>query len=245
MILTRVFPGGPESLDVEDPATRARLLELYALPHPEWLRINLIVTVSGSAGGADGTSETITNPADRRILGVIRELSDVVLIGAESLRREGYVLPRSARLAVVTASGALEGHGIVPPVEAGRLIVLCPPSATARVRESLGEVAAEIVEIAGPHGRIPPSAIVTALRSLGLASIVCEGGPSLVSQFIDADEVDELCLSTSPLLNGGGIPAFGATDHPEVRLTLAQLLVDDASGVYARWFTGAERATPR
>jgi riboflavin biosynthesis pyrimidine reductase len=240
MILTRVFPGGAEPLDIEDPATRARLLELYAHPRPNWLRINLVVTVSGSAGGADGTSETITNPADRRILGVIRELSDVVLIGAESLRKEGYVLPKNARLAIVTASGALKGHGIVPPVEPGRLIVLCPPAAAARVRESLGEVTAEIVEITGHDGRIAPAAIVAALRSLGLASIVCEGGPSLVAQFLDAGEVDELCLSTSPVLNGAGIPAFGPTSSSETRLALAQLLVDDASGVYARWLTGAE-----
>ena len=107
MILTRLLPTPAESIDLDAEGSRDRLLELYAPPSPTWTRLNFIATVSGSAAGTDGTSETLTNPADRRLLGVIRQHSDIVLIGAQSVRSEGFQLPRTARLAVVTSSGSL------------------------------------------------------------------------------------------------------------------------------------------
>ena len=105
MIVRRLFPdsGEPIALDAAD--ARARLLELYQLAGTDTLRINLISSVSGSAAGGDDTSETLTNAADRKILGVIRRDSDVVLVGAASVRAEGYQLPRTAPLAIVTSSG--------------------------------------------------------------------------------------------------------------------------------------------
>ena len=235
MILRRIFPGEPESIDLADASSRPRLLELYRPPRAEWLRLNLITTVSGSAGGSDGTSETLTNAADRRLLGVIRELSDVVLIGANSLRTEGYLLPKRSRLAVVTSSGNLAGHSVDQNAEADAVVVLCPASAVHRVRESLGPVRADVVEIANTGGRMSPVDIVSALRSLGLASIVCEGGPSLAAQLLLAGVVDELCLSTSPVLNGAALAPFGREYIEAKRLGLRQLMVDDESGLYARW----------
>ena len=133
MIVERLYPGPNAAVDMDD---RDALLELYRPPRADWLRLNLIATVTGGASGSDGTSETLTNPVDRRILGVIRQLADIVLIGAQSLRAEEYVQPRRSRLAVVTASGDLGGHRIAAP-EGDRPIVLCPPAARARVLETL------------------------------------------------------------------------------------------------------------
>ena len=98
-VLRRIVPAAdevPEAVHIDD---RDRLLELYAPRAPDWLRLNLVASVSGSAAGTDGTSESLTSRADRRILGVIRELADVVLVGANSVRAEGYRCPaaRSSR----------------------------------------------------------------------------------------------------------------------------------------------------
>ncbi|WP_181134458.1 dihydrofolate reductase family protein, partial [Rathayibacter sp. AY1D5] len=70
----------------------------------------MIASVTGSSTGSDGTSETLTNRVDRTILGVVREQADVVLVGAASVRAEGYRVPRRVPLAVVSASGDLAGH---------------------------------------------------------------------------------------------------------------------------------------
>lgn len=235
MILTRVYPGEAKPVDLDDVGSREQLLELYRPPQSNWLRINLIASVSGNAGGSDGTSETLSNPADRRLLGVIRELGDVVLIGAESLRAEGYLLPRRSPLAVVTSSGDLTGHGVGDAVESGRVIVVCPEEAVARVRETVGSVKVDIVTVAATDGRFTMTDLVAALRARGMNSIVCEGGPGLAAQLISAGLVDELCLSTSPLLNGAHLPVFGKVQFDEAKLELSQLMVDNASGIYARW----------
>jgi riboflavin biosynthesis pyrimidine reductase len=238
VILRRIYPDSGESTVLDDLASRSQLAELYRPPSATWLRLNFIASVSGNVVGSDGSSEKLSNPVDRRILGVIRELSDVVLIGAGSLRTEGYLRPRNARLAVVTASGDISTAAIAK-ADAEPLIILCPSSAAARVRESLGgsdsQIHAEIITLPETSGRLSAQDIVGALSELGLASIVCEGGPILARQFVEEGLVDELCLSTSPMLNGASLPIFGVEEFPEKNVTLTQLLVDDASGLYARW----------
>ncbi|MGV8886238.1 MAG: dihydrofolate reductase family protein [Microbacteriaceae bacterium] len=237
MILTRLHPvdGVPETIDLDATGSRDRLLELYEPPAGQWLRLNFVTTVSGSAAGADGTSETLTCAADRRLLGVIRELADIVLIGAQSVRAEGFQLPRKTRLAVVTASGDLTGHQIVSPSEPGRLMVLAPAGAIHRARSTLGTDAAEFVAVPDTAGRLEPTAILAALIERGLTSIVCEGGPQLAGQLLGAGILDEICLSTAPQLGGPTLPLFGSSELDPVDVTLAQLLRDESSGLYARW----------
>jgi riboflavin biosynthesis pyrimidine reductase len=234
VILTRVYPGSPQTLDLDDATSREALLALYRPQSASTVRVNLIGSVTGSAGGADGTSHSLSSPVDRRVLGVLRELADVVLIGASSVREEGNLVPRRVPLAIVTSSGDLTGHGIDAGVGPGRILVLCPPAARATVERTLGGVDAEIIELVAVDGDIPPSAILTALRVRGLESVVCEGGPTLAAALINAGLVDELCLSTSPLLGGRGprLTPVGVSDVPVV---LTQMLIDDGGCTYARW----------
>jgi riboflavin biosynthesis pyrimidine reductase len=52
---------------------------------------------------------------------------------------------------------------------------------------------------------------------------------------VRAEVVDEVCLTTSPILNGASAPLFGGHEFPDQNLRLVSLLVDDANGIYARW----------
>ena len=237
MSLTRVFPGTPVHIAMDAPTSRATVLEWYRPPSPTWVRLNLIASVDGNAAGTDGTSETLTSSIDRTILGVIRELSDVVLVGANSVRREGYILPRRARLAIVTSTGDLEGHRIDPAAGQGKVIVLCPSSALETVNRTLNPEVSEIVVIDTDPGErtLEMSRVVEALASLGLTSVVCEGGPVLAGQLLADGLVDEACFSTSPLIGGTRLPMLETPLGTEQRLELSQLLIDSASGVYARW----------
>ena len=238
MIVRRVFPDS-ESIAIREPEGKARLREFYAPPSTPWLRLNFIASVSGNAGGASGSSEELSSRVDRRILGAMRQLSDAVLIGAGSFRSEGYVRSKFTRLAVVTASGDLSGHAVVAADDP--LIVLCPPSAHARIAETAGDIEIELVDVPLTGESIAATNIVTALHTHGIESIVCEGGPYLAEKLLSANLVDELCLTTSPVLNGASLPMFAAAHFAEKPLTLAQLLVDESSAVYARWLLrGAE-----
>ena len=244
MILRRVHPDPPASVDLDSESSRDRLVEWYRPASPRWLRLNLVTSVSGSAAGSDGTSETLTSPVDRLILGVIRELSDVVLVGAQSVRAEGYVRPRRAPLAVVTGGGDLEGHRIGGDGDHPPVIVLCPARAVGRVSQTLGT--ADIVVVPDVDGRMEAHHIIGALRERGFNSIVCEGGPGLARQLIVSELVDEICLTTSPRLTGATLPLFGTESFSEVAVSLSQLLIDDESSLYARWVvaTSADPGVP-
>lgn len=238
MILQRILPTGDAPIDFDSADAGDRLREYYRPPADEWLRLNLIGSVSGSATGSDGTSETLSNPMDRRILGVIRALADVVLVGAASVRAEGYYLPRRSPLAVVTSSGDLSGNRITVGDGRGPLLVLCPRSAASTVRRTLGNTPVTILELASTEGRMQPASLIGALRDAGYPSIVCEGGPRLATQLVVAGLVDELCLSTSPQVNGGALPLFGSDAFGARPLRLTQVLTDESSGLYACWGLG-------
>ena len=233
MIVRRLFPEAGRPIELQEADARSRLAELYLLPGADTLRINLVASVDGSAAGGDDTSETLTNRADRKILGVIRRDSDVVLVGAASVRAEGYQLPRTAPLAIVTSTGNLGGHRLTVDPDRFTPLVLCPAAVAETAR--VGLPAAEIVVVPDIAGRMTAMDIVSILRARGLRRIVCEGGPSLAAQMLDAGLVDELCLSTSPTVGGVSLPMLGTSPISAHRLELAQLLADDTSTIYARW----------
>jgi riboflavin biosynthesis pyrimidine reductase len=221
--LRAVFPS-PGPVDDLDAA--------YRVPRADWVRVGMITSIDRSVAGADGTSSTLTRGSDRRVLGAIRRASDVVLIGAASLRREGYLLPKSRPLAVVTASGDLSGPSVPEELEPGRLFVLCPSSELA----SIDVPGARVVGMNGSSS----ATIIDTLGGLGFRSIDCEGGPMLAGTLLADGVVDELCLSTSPVIGGPWVPPLPG--HSARTLRLTQLLVDDAGVSYARWRV-APRAT--
>ncbi|WP_244285241.1 dihydrofolate reductase family protein [Cryobacterium shii] len=248
MTLTRVFPEPRAAEDIAgavdglDPAGRDWLLARYAPETDAYLRVNMIGSLNGSVAGADGTSESLSSKQDRRILGVIRELSDVVLVGAGSVRAEGYVVPARAALAVVTSTGNLGGHRLHASATTSDrpVYILCPRSAVGRVEAVDGTNRATIVVVDDVDGLLRPAAIVDALHSRGLTRIVCEGGPVLAGRLFAADLVDELCLSTSPQIVLGSRALLESDQAVTSRFSLRQLLLDDQGATYARW----ERSRP-
>jgi riboflavin biosynthesis pyrimidine reductase len=235
VILRRLVPQPDESVDLDAADARARISEFYRLPRPDWLRLNLVGTVSGAATGPDGTSESITNPVDRLILRVIRSLADVVLVGAASVRAEGYFVPRTAALAVVSRSGDFSHRQLASNEDHGPILVLCPAASVDRVRATVGDPSVRPIAVPDTAKSLSAPAIVTALRSEGYASIVAEGGPTIAAELVAGGVVDELCLTTSPMLNGAALPLLGASQFDPIPLDLTQLLVDDSGATYARW----------
>ena len=237
MKIFRVYPPSSpigDPVDAGESALEALLSPLYEPLGGTAVRINLIASVDGSGVGSDGTSDSLSSQTDRTLLRVIRSFADVVVVGAATVRREGYRMPRSARLAVVTASGSLEGHRVEPRDGMPPLLVICPRSAVPVVQRSVGGgTAAEIIVLADERGRVSMTDVIAALAERSLHRVVCEGGPALAAQFLEADLVDEICLTTAPVV-GGANRIFGDVTGPH-RVSLTQLLVDDSGYQFARW----------
>ena len=211
-VLTHVEPAGPDiAVDTSEPVLR----ELYR-HRPGVVRIGLIRSVDGKAAGADGTSRTLGGAADMRVLRTLRALSDVVLVGAQTVRRERYgdiVLPpelaasragmhsRLPDLAIATRSGILP-PGLTP----ARTWIVTTAGSRA---SALAEPWASRVIVAGTD-ELAPRTIVRELEARGLSRILCEGGPTLAARLLGRGVVHEYCLTSSPVPGGAQAPATPA-----------------------------------
>lgn len=244
--VTEVIPTSFERVDTTDDHAAEWMTQRYRRPDGAFVRLNMVTTLTGSSAGADGSSASISSRVDRLVLGAIRREADVVVVGAETVRAEGSMLPKTARMAIVTSSGDL-GEGSLrrrDGRDAPPALILCRPEDAARVEAAIGDAPAETVVVPGsprahdrgetPHGdaRLHPADIVHALGARGLNRIVCEGGAGLATQFVGAGVVDEVCVTVSPLLEPVHHPFLSLTASVATEVT--GMLVDDAGFSYRR-----------
>jgi riboflavin-specific deaminase-like protein len=231
-----------------EPADTVDLVQAYAYPGDKpWVRANMVASVDASAV-ADGKSEPLSGPSDKRVFGVLRGLCDVVLVGAGTARTEGYralkARPSYAEhrashgqrpapvLALVSVSLGLDPTGELF-TGAERTVVLTSESSDESARARLSEVADVIVT---GTDRVDLSAAIDALVARGLPRVLCEGGPHLLADVVAAGRLDELCLTTAPRLVGGDGPHVVADLHLDaiLELELAHLLEED-DNLFARY----------
>lgn len=234
--VARVYPlPAAEGLGDED------LAALYAAGAEElpWVRVNFVSSVDGAATH-QGLSGGLSDDADKRVFGTLRRLCDVVVVGAGTVRAEGYsamrVDPASERwrtahglsahpvFAIVSASLDLDPAGPIFREAPERPIVLTTEYSRLDTREALAEVADVIV---CGRDRVEAETMVRLLNDRGLGRIHCEGGPHLFGDLIASARLDELCLTISPRLEAGvaGRISSGASPIVPVGLRLAHTLV--------------------
>jgi riboflavin biosynthesis pyrimidine reductase len=178
------------------------------------------VTALGPEYPSSGSEISGGEPADRFVMGLLRACADVVLIGAGTLRATpnhcwtpGYICPAAAgsyaalrrdvgrtadpQLAVLTLSG--EVPATHPALRAGALIL----TTTAGGRRLRGRLPPEcaIVDL-GERPTVPSTDVLDVLRAHGGTTVLTEGGPRLLGQFVADDALDELFLTVSPVLAG-------------------------------------------
>jgi riboflavin biosynthesis pyrimidine reductase len=235
--------GLPALADLDD----AGLFAAYACPEQRWVRCNMVTTLDGAATGADGRSGSINNAADHVVFEVLRALSHVVVVGAGTIRTEGYppLAVKESLLDLRRAHGlpdalplvAVSNRGSVPPTLSGcrdgRALLAVPASAAGldAARRDLGE---EHVLVCGDD-EVDLSALLDRLHERGWDHVLTEGGPALLGSFLAAQQIDELCYTVVPQVVGGGPPRTVGADAPSAQLDL-EVLVEQDSTVMGRWF---------
>jgi riboflavin biosynthesis pyrimidine reductase len=186
-----------------------------AQPGRSRLRANMVASADGAVT-LGGRSGGLSGPADKMIFTVLRSLADLILVGAGTARAEHYrpvrseeiwlqLRPASAPLppvAVVTGTADLTGCEkllTVPPGPSQTIVITTAAAPAHRKAELVGR--ARVIE-AGEYA-VDVAAAVKELVELGYPSILTEGGPMLLGELVAADLLDELCLTTSPLLAAG------------------------------------------
>ncbi len=185
----------------------------YAWPEPvlrPTVRANMIGSLDGGST-LDGRSGGLGNEADRRLFAVLRDLADVVLVGAGTVRTEGY---RGIRLddarrarrvrwgrpaqpppiAVVTRRGLPADLGFFTDVDTPPIVITTESGAAA--------APAGTRVIAAPGPDVDLAAALRTLGAWGLPRVHCEGGPAILGALLAGGLVDDLCLTLAPRLLG-------------------------------------------
>jgi riboflavin biosynthesis pyrimidine reductase len=220
------------------------------------VRVNFISSTDGAAA-AGGKSRGLQTPGDNRVFAVLRDLADVVLVGAATARTEGYrpidLSPDRRRLrtslglaenpATAVMSNSLDLDLSADLYRNARsdspTLIVTGSAAPMAPRTDIIDLAAsdsalQLVQApSGPDGGVDFAAAVAQLAERGYRRILCEGGPRLFAAGVTARAVDELCLTVSPMLAGPGAPRivtgpkWPADFLPQLTLT-GLLLEDDA-----------------
>jgi riboflavin biosynthesis pyrimidine reductase len=177
----------------------------------------------------------------------LRTRVDAVMIGAGTMRAERYgrVVGDPAKRArreqegfgsdplMVIVSGRLDLPWDAPLFTEGfGQIVVCTAADT-----EAPETATPVEILRHEEGVDLPRAMAHLRRERGIRSLLCEGGPRLHAQLIEAGLVDELFVTHAPKLGGGdGLGLVFGLSEKERSLELAWLLHDDETGeLFARY----------
>jgi riboflavin biosynthesis pyrimidine reductase len=206
------------------------------------VRFNFVSSIDGAAT-ADGLSGGLSGKADKRVFDILRRLCDVVLVGAGTVRAEGYGamrldgpsvqwrrakgLPDQPVFAIVSGTLGLDAASAVFTEAPVRAIVVTIGSAPNARKETLSRVAD--VVICGEE-RLDARAMLAEFAKRGLRQVLSEGGPTLFGTLLEADCVDELCLTVSPVIEAGDARRIAAGAlHEARRMALHHVLVCDST----------------
>ncbi len=217
-----------------DPANNLSDDELAA-PLGPGVRMNFVASVDGAATHG-GRSGGLSSPGDKRYFEVLRRVCDVVVVGAGTVRTEGYgpmrvseasanwrvaqAMPPHPVFAIVSGSLDLDPASAIF-TDAPVMPVVVTTAAASGIGRFAG-IADVLVAGDGPH--IDAEAMIEGLRDRGLVRILCEGGPTLFGALLAVDVVDELSLTVAPSLEGGDSTRIATGPTAPRGLVLAHVL---------------------
>ena len=236
--MDQLFPTPLTNLDpVELVAAETR----PAPPDRPWVLVNMVASIDGAIE-VEGRSGGLSSRADKAMFHALRQLPDVIMAGAGTVRVENYgpvqldadtqarrvargqqALPR---LAVVSGRAHLDPDSRLFSDPTQRPIVITTTTASSDAVDKLRDVA-DII-IAGSD-TVDLRAVFAELREQGTKTLLCEGGPTLNNQLLHDDLVDEWCQTIAPVLTGGNAAQRSTGSPPQVArsLQLARVVVED------------------
>jgi riboflavin-specific deaminase-like protein len=203
----------PGAVDVAALLASANLGALAGEDRP-YTVANFISSADGRAA-FQGRSGALGDPADRELFHGLREQVDAVFAGTRTLRVENYGPmmrdPEGRRrreqagkspeplACVVTRSGEVPSDIPLFTSPESQIALFSP------VPVDLRQCTAQVELVRLDPGELTLTTVLRRLRSdFGVASLMCEGGPTVFGALLRERLVDELFLTIAPKLVGGG-----------------------------------------
>ncbi len=167
-------------------------------------------SLDGRIATEGGDSYYVTGAANILHLHRLRALSDAVIVGAGTVKHDDPQLTtrrapgeNPVRVVIDTERRLTDPYKVFTDGAAPTLLVSRPGAGAEPLPDHV-----RVLELDAEADRIPPAAIVAALRAEGLHCLFVEGGGVTVSRFLAAGVLDRLQVAVAPLIIGSGRPAF-------------------------------------
>jgi len=174
-------------------------------------------TLDGRLATASGSSRWISAPESLRFAHQLRAEHDAVAVGAGTACKDDprltvRLVPGDDPLRVVVdstlrtpLSAALLANGAAE----GTVLAVTERASEERCEEALSLGATVLKVPADAAGRVNLRALLSELYSLGVRSVMVEGGAALITSFLHGRLVDRLAVCIAPKILGRGIEAVG------------------------------------
>ncbi len=174
-------------------------------------------TLDGRLATANGSSRWISAPESLRFAHQLRTEHDAVAVGA------GTACKDDPRLTVRLVAGddplrvvvdstlrtPLSAAVLADGAAKGTVLAVTERAPERRCDEALSLGATVIKLPADAAGRVDLRALLSELHSIGVRSVMVEGGAALITSFLYERLVDRLAVCVAPKILGRGIEAVG------------------------------------
>jgi riboflavin-specific deaminase-like protein len=171
-------------------------------------------TVDGRIATHTGDARWISGEPERRVAHALRAGCDAVLVGVRTMLQDDpqltvRMVPGASPMRVVLDSTLRTPLTAKVLSDDAATLLLCRPDADPARRRELTSAGVMVREVpGGPEGlRIPE--VLRLLRSLGVTSLLVEGGGRVITSMLAAGAVDRVVVSVSPTVLGAGVEAVG------------------------------------
>jgi riboflavin-specific deaminase-like protein len=237
--------------------TDDRLVELYRHPLPPGdsgtlVRSNFVSSLDGSVQGPDGRSGSINTASDQHVFALQRAHADAILVGAGTVRAEGYRgvdladwqqkirseegLRPYPTLVIVTGSLNLAPDiGTPSKAAVGPVMIITVGARDEAQLDRFRDAGSTVVQ--QDHVRVDLGEALRWLAESGLRRVLCEGGPRLHQELLAGNHLDELCLTLAPVVVGGrGMRSTsGEALEPVPEFDLVHSLYADDGALFTRY----------
>jgi diaminohydroxyphosphoribosylaminopyrimidine deaminase/5-amino-6-(5-phosphoribosylamino)uracil reductase len=189
----------------------------YISCHRPFITLKIAQTLDGKIATLSGRSRWITNEASRKVVHRLRKNSDAVLVGIQTVladdpelnvRNGGSVQPRRI---------VLDSHLRIPLDSKlirlnsdGKTIVATVSYVSKQRVRKIQKMGADVWILKGnTNGRVNLRSLAKKAVSVGITSILVEGGKEVFTSFLKSNLVDKMIVFVAPKLFGRGIDAFG------------------------------------
>ena len=182
-----------------------------------FVTLKLAVSLDGQIAAASGESRWITGERARLAVHQMRRVSDAILVGGETARKDDPLLtPRvpgkaggrlPKRIVLTSRPSELEKSRLFGSTGGDVIIVCASCRLSAKEAKTLSVRGVKALRLPSKKGKIRAADLLSALGSENVTSLLVEGGGKTAGWLVEEGAVDRYVIFAAPLLLGEGIRA--------------------------------------